>query len=124
MSRRGTWQGIWTIGRFNWPLYFAATAVLAVSVAGWVMVSPASLKWLCVFASLGAFYFLLASLGVSHLIYDRSDLYHWRWLERALSGAETEHMIFCHSGFDETSQQLRERFPQADWQILDHFEED
>lgn len=122
MKGRGRWQGALSIARFNWPYYAAATVILvlalfalATAVEGWIEV----LSWL---ALAGAGFFVFGSLGVSHLIYDRSDLYRWQWLERALIGAQREHFILCHAGFDETSAALRERFPSTCWQILDHFD--
>ena len=32
--------------------------------------------------------------------------------------------IFCHSGFDEASTELRQRFGAAKWEVLDHFDAD
>ncbi len=122
MSERGKWQGMLTIARFNWPLYLAALVALLVAVCGVFCVSSMALKLACGAALLGAVYFVFGSLGVSHLIYDRSDLYRWNWLARALNGAERRAFIFCHSGFDECSQALREKFADAQWQMLDHYE--
>jgi hypothetical protein len=66
--------------------------------------------------------FLISSLAVSHHIYDRSDLYRWTWLQRALSGAARSQFIFCHSGFDEASRCLREELGEVRWLVLDHFD--
>ena len=111
-----------SIAQFNWPFYVAALAVLAVAIFGLIFGSPPA-KLCCAAAILGAAYFLIGSLGVSHLIYDRSDLYRWQWLDRAMRGATLRRVIFCHAGFDETSGNLRQRFGHAEWQILDHFDE-
>lgn len=74
--------------------------------------------------SLGASgYFLLVSLGVSHLIYDRSDLYRFGWLARALPAAEKGAFVFCHAGFDESSEALRQNLGNLDWLVLDHYNE-
>ncbi len=122
MKARGKWQGMLTIARFNWPFYIAAAVVLIGSLASLCLCRALELKLVSTVAFAGSAYFLFGSLGVSHLIYDRSDLYRWRWLDRALRGSALRHVIFCHSGFDETSHTLRERFPEAEWRILDHFE--
>lgn len=122
MSARGNWQGMLTIARFNWPLYLAALVVLLAAGGGLFCVSNSVLKMACYAALLGAVYFVFGSLGVSHLIYDRSDLYRWNWLARALNGSEKRGVIFCHSGFDECSQMLREKLADAEWQVLDHFD--
>ncbi|MEO8351919.1 MAG: methyltransferase [Chthoniobacteraceae bacterium] len=111
-----------TIARFNWPFYLAAIVVL-IGAMGLLLVLPGTtLKILAGAGVAGAAYFIVGSLGVSHLIYDRSDLYRWRWLERALRGANRERFILCHSGFDECSEVLREMFAATDWQVLDHFD--
>ncbi len=112
-----------TIARFNWPFYVAVVAVLTASLAGWFLLPRLALKVVSGLVFAGSAYFLFGSLGVSHFIYDRSDLYRWGWLDRALRGANLRQAIFCHAGFDETSTELRERLADVQWQILDHFDE-
>jgi hypothetical protein len=109
MTPRGRWQGMGTILRFNWPFYLAAGVVLIAAVAGLVSPLPIPWKLLCAGAAVGAGYFLLVSLGVSHLVYDRSDLYRFGWLVRALGNVPPDHVVFCHSGFDDLSEALRLR---------------
>lgn len=123
MKARGKWQGMMTIAQFNWPFYAAAIVVLIASLAGLFLPSGPVLKSVCGFAFAVAGYFLIGSLGVSHLVYDRSDLYRWGWLDRALRGADMRQAIFCHSGFDDASAELREKFGGMEWRILDHFDE-
>ena len=121
MTARGKWQGMMTIAQFNWPYYAVAVAVLIASLAG-LLLLPGPLKLVCGIAFAGAAYFLFGSLGVSHLIYDRSDLYRWGWLDRALRGANMRQAIFCHCGFDEALAELRDKFGDVQWQLLDHFD--
>ncbi len=121
MKARGNFQGMLTIARFNWPLYGAALAVLIASGAGVFFLTgffkiPSAIAFAC------AAYFILVSLGVSYLVYDRSDLYRWSWLDRARSGGPMRQAVFCHSGFDESSAELREKFRNVPWSILDHFD--
>ena len=123
MSARSRWQGMAAIARFNWPFYVAAAAALLASLVGLIFLSASISKLFCAAAMAGAAYLLFGSLGVSHLIYDRSDLYRWRWLDRALGGAQLHRAIFCHSGFDETSGELCSRFAKTEWMVLDHFDE-
>jgi SAM-dependent methyltransferase len=158
MKPRGKWDGMLTILRFNWPLYAAALAVLPISAAMMVL-NPATparagkipanhnpsaatpgfvtavhfVQAAGALALLGSGYFLLVSLGVSHWVYDRSELYRWSWLDRTLKnlpdrnhgGSGTSRlMLLCHSGFDEASPALRARFPEPRhrWRVLDHFD--
>ena len=124
MSVRGKWQGMLTIARFNWPFYLAATAMLIASLAALISIRPLEWRIVCGVAFAGSVYFLFVSLGVSHLIYDCSDLYRFEWLDRALRGAARGQFLFCHSGFDESSELLREKLSKdAGWQVLDHFDE-
>lgn len=121
MTNRGTWQGMLTIGRLNWPFYLIGSVIGVLLVAGALGSSSPPGKMMCALAALGAFYFLIGSLAVSHWIYDRSDLYRWKWLQRALPGP-VERIAFCHTGFDEASSVLREKFAGAQWHILDHYD--
>lgn len=123
MSKRGPWQGMISIIRFNWPFYLAAVVVAAMAAAGILWHENGWWKWGCVLALAGVLYFLIISTGVSHWIYDRSDLYRWKWLGRALGDGKLNDAIFCHAGFDEASSALRERFPNATWVVLDHYDE-
>ena len=111
-----------TIARFNWPFYVVAMLVLMGSVCVFIVLPGRGVRLACGLAFAGAAYFLFGSLGVSHQIYDRSDLYRWGWLPRALRGAARGQCIFCHSGFDEASCALRERLGDVDWLVLDHFD--
>ncbi len=117
MSERGKWDGLLAIARFNWPFYAAAGVVLlmALAVIGYFPVTGG-------LAVAGCVYFLIGSLGVSHWVYDRSDLYRWSWLDRALGNVRLDEMAICHSGFDEASAMLKQKFPQAGWRVLDHYD--
>jgi hypothetical protein len=114
---------MWTIVRFNWPFYCSAIALILASTIGFVLVDSLILK-IAVSAMLaGAVYFLIGSLVVSHWVYDRSDLYRWNWLKRAEGGVEVRKVIFCHTGFDEASLEIRNHHPGAEWVVLDHYDE-
>lgn len=118
--KRGKWQGMLAIVRFNWPFYGIAVVVFAAAVVGmFVWRDP----WILAFfgaIAMGSGYFVFVSLGVSHLIYDHSDLYRWQWLERVLGGGKIGRIVFCHSGFDEASDALRAKLQGTEWRVLDH----
>ena len=124
MKTRGQWQGMLIIAQFNWPFYFAAFVMLVASIAGLFLFASFTAKLVCGIAVAGSVYFAFVSLGVSHFIYDRSDLYRWGWLERALRDVKIRQAVFCHSGFDEASSALREKFADVQWQLLDHYDKD
>ncbi|WP_367872919.1 class I SAM-dependent methyltransferase [Luteolibacter sp. Populi] len=122
MKARGTWQGMLTVFRFNWPLYLAAGVVLLAALAGIFLLSMPWLKLSCAAMAAGAAYFIFVSLGVSHLVYDRSDLYRWNWFQRALPGMRPQRIVVCHSGFDEVSEALKEQLVPGDCVVLDHYD--
>ncbi len=120
MDSRGKWSGMLAIARFNWPFFLAAflgllLGMVGVLIGGLVTVAGS----LVVF---GSGYFLIVSLAVSHWVYDRSDLYRWKWLHRALEDESVQNIVLCHSGFDEASELLKLKFPQARWSVLDHYD--
>src|SRR5258708_20565502 len=101
MNASGKWQVMLTIAQFNWPFYAAAIAVMIASLIGGLLLDRADLRIACATTFAAATYFVFGSLSVSHFIYDRSDLYRWGWLERALRGVNMRQAIFCHCAFDE-----------------------
>ncbi len=118
---RSRFEGVLNIVRFNWQFYALALVALAV-ISGLVSVSalPGIFNLALVFGAATAFFYLCGSLLVSHVIYDRSDLYRFAWL-RKINLPEKGNFINIHSGFDETSLHLQRIFPHATWQILDFY---
>ena len=120
-AERGPYEGLLNIVRFNWPMF--ATAVVLVTTAFlWAALTAPSLG-----SRVGAMLALVAvaatafSLAVSHVVYDRSDLYGFTWINRAIEGLSVRNALFCQTGFDECSARLIERLPTA-WSLLDHFD--
>lgn len=122
MTPRAPFQGMLTIFRFNWPIYLAAGIVLLVAMAGAFLAGPLWVKGAAAAAAAGAAYFIFVSLGVSYLVYDRSDLYRWSWCGRALSGKPARHIVICHAGFDEVSEALIAKLSPESRTILDHYD--
>ena len=117
--KRGRFQGVAAIVRFNWPFYVVSCLVMVAGtflgfhLSGWpaavVLTGTAAALWLT-----------LASLLASWWVYDVSDLHRYGWLSRA-AGKSTGNWINAHSGFDETTPALKERLP-GGWIVLDHFD--
>lgn len=122
MKPRGDFQGMLAIARFNWPFYVAAVVVMIPAAAAAFLLDPVAVKIACALAFAGAAWFLSGSLGVSHLIYDRSDLYRWKWLARGVGSPLGKHGVVAHSGFDEVSEALAEKLQGNEWTVLDHFD--
>lgn len=111
-----------TVARLNWPFYAGVALVLVTAVGIFVTVPWSGVRLGCALAAATSAYFLVGSLGVSHLIYDRSDLYRWTWLDRAIGGASRDQCVFCQCGFDEMSAQLKDQLGDVGWIVLDHFD--
>lgn len=108
---RTPYQGILQIVRFNGRSYVAAViAICAAVISSWMLPYPTRLVVMVCASPL--LFWLFSSLIVSHYIYDRSQLYDLKWVDEILPVAP-HNLINFHSGFDETSELLAEKFPQA-----------
>jgi hypothetical protein len=117
--KRGKFQGVLAIIRFNWPFYLASSLVILFGVSLGLYLSG----WLAVMILAGsatALWLTLASLFASWWVYDVSDLHRYAWLPRA-AGKASGRWVNAHSGFDETTQALKERLT-GEWIVLDHFD--
>jgi SAM-dependent methyltransferase len=116
--RRGRFQGLLNVVRFNWDMYLKACLVLVVVfLVPW----PGQLGFWAQLGAAGASYFLLASLVASHLIYDLSDLYGWQWFRGRFY--VPERIVNIHSGFDETTEQFKAMFCGCEVTALDFYDQ-
>jgi SAM-dependent methyltransferase len=106
------------IARFNWPSYVASLIVTIVA-----LMLPLTGVWRAIaIAGAGlAIFWLVASLIVSHLVYDRSPLRRWAWIKGAL-GFAPRRWVNLHVGLDESTPALRRMFPQSSGRVFDFFE--
>jgi SAM-dependent methyltransferase len=110
------------IVRFNWPFY--AGAGVAVGIGPALVYRLPLPTWLRA-ASYAGFWivalWLVTSLVVSWLVYDRSRLMDWDWVLQAL-GFSPASWISLHAGHDEATPALRRIFPQAHGRVFDIFD--
>ena len=114
-------QGVLTIVRLNWPMYLAALLVLVASSCG-IVAASGGLRLAASMVAIGCAWFLVGSLVVSFVVYDRSRLYRWEWLDQLLGDRDAADVIVCHTGFDEISDALRKLHPGWRIRVLDHFD--
>jgi SAM-dependent methyltransferase len=109
------------IVRFNWPYYAAAGVLVAAALA----VTPyAPFTWMRVVLGVAAAIvatWLIASLAVSWIVYDRSRLMDWDWVLQAL-GFTPSAWINLHAGHDDSSPALQRMFPHARGRVFDIYD--
>lgn len=118
---RGRFDGVLNIVRFNWPMF----AVTIVAVLALVIGAALTAGWwraVLAFAAAGLAAGTFVSLAVSHVVYDRSDLYRFAWLTRVFGDRTPSAAVFCQTGFDESSALLRAHTPDTTWMLLDHYD--
>ncbi|MBX7058936.1 MAG: hypothetical protein K1X75_12790 [Leptospirales bacterium] len=106
---RSRFEGVANVLRFNWPFYAAALLTLIAALLAWPWATELWQQALLLLASFSALYFAIASLLVTHWIYDRSDLYQLSWLDQLQR--QPQHVALVHAGFDDLSPLLRQRYP-------------
>jgi hypothetical protein len=105
--------------RFNWPRYAGAVALLLAGiVAGTCWSVPYAIGILLKAAMGAGLFWAVASVLVSHWVYDRSDLFRWQWLDAAVPTAPKS-WVNLHAGFDESSAALRNHFPNSTSEVWD-----
>src|SRR5688572_12973026 len=109
------------IVRFNWPYYAAAATVVA---GGFAIAPHVSMTWarVGIAAVTGVVaMWLIASLVVSWIVYDRSRLMDWDWVLQAL-GFTPSAWINLHAGHDDASPALQRIFPDARGRVFDIYD--
>lgn len=120
--KRGPFYGVGQIVRYNLPMYLAAAvAILAAGLAAAWLPLP---RWIAVLVTVGAgaaLFWTLASLAVSHWVYDRSKLRHWAWIVGLLPHLPRR-WASLHAGLDETDGALQRFFVSGEGMVLDFFD--
>src|SRR5262249_53691294 len=115
-------RGVVQIVRFNWPYYAAATVVLVGVEVGMKLVSiPAMARWLLQTLTGLAAVWIVASVAVSWIIYDRSPLSRWEWTRDAV-GLHPRCWVNVHAGYDESPPALRRLLPPSNGRVFDIFD--
>lgn len=115
--KRKSFQGISNIIRFNWHYYLMAFAGIAMGIAV-ISFYDFPLKSIVLTFIILSVLSIFASLLVSFWIYDLSKLYDLPWLPTIEKG----NILNIHAGFDETSELIKWRSPNASLEIGDFFD--
>jgi SAM-dependent methyltransferase len=115
-------EGVRKILRFNWPWYAAAGGItVAVALLLGLGVVRGAAALVAAAGVVAADFWLLASLAVSHYVYDRSAVARGEWLNAVDRAAVRSGAIF-HAGQDEASVSVAPRFPGVRFQHFDFFD--
>lgn len=118
---RKPFHGVWNIIRFNWHYYLCSIGfiILLFFLKNYFtqIFQIASVFLLVMIAGT-----IIITLLVSYYIYDVSDLYSLNWLNNLPITANKEQIVNIHAGFDETSDLLKNKFPNSKLSIFDFYD--
>jgi SAM-dependent methyltransferase len=121
-ASRGPYDGVLNIVRFNWPYFVLTEGAIVAGVMAATALAPSRSAFLIALLTVVAMFGVAFSLLVSHIIYDRSDLYRFVWLPRALRGGTIRQAVYCQTGFDDASILLQQALGDVTWSRLDHYD--
>ena len=117
---REPYQGVAQILAFNWRMYAATAAAVCAALVAWPVVGDLVRAVMLAFV-VPAVFWMVASVAVSHYVYDRSGLYDFDWLRKELV-ATPKRWINIHAGLDETSELFEEAFAGAEGCVVDIYD--
>lgn len=117
---RKPFQGVLNIIRFNWHFY-----VISILLIGFTFsinnIYNFDFKLIINFILSFSLLLIFLSLIVSYYIYDLSDLYKFKWMDKFPIPKEVANI---HAGFDETSSIIQHKFPNSAIRIYDFYDEE
>ncbi len=113
------WQGMTDILRYNARFYALSILAALLALVAALQALSLSLRIGLVAFAFGTLFFLAASLGISHYVYDRSPLRSWSWLSLP---RPPQCWAVIHAGLDEASPDLRRLYPGAEGVVLDIYD--
>jgi len=117
MLTRTNFQGVWNIVRFNWHQYFILL-VVALLLLIWGAMKSGMLQLIIYVLVLLSFAQVLVTLLVSYYVYDLSGLYELK----QVGDLNCLKVLNISAGFDETSDILKQQFPDIILQKADFYD--
>jgi SAM-dependent methyltransferase len=116
------WHGLRQIVRFNWPFYVAAAAIVVPAPLIVRQLPGSAGTHALLYSAIGlAAFWMIGSLGVSWLVYDRSRLMTGDWIREAL-GYRPRTWLNVHAGLDEMTPILRARLRGSRGRVFDIYD--
>ncbi len=113
---RKPFQGVLNIIHFNWHYYLIAGFVIVLLII-FLPYLPIPVQPYAFWLLIVSFITISFSLIVSYFIYDISDFYQLNWL----LNVNGKKILNINAGFDETSEIIQAKFPDADLMICDFY---
>ncbi|MFJ9865853.1 class I SAM-dependent methyltransferase [Streptomyces sp. NPDC101165] len=113
-------SGVREVVAYNWPRYTAGLAAAAASAALAHRLPP-PLRTMARAGSAAAVGLLASATVASWLVYDRSELYGYDWLDALLPQAPSAHVV-VGTGLDEASVPLAARWPASRQTTVDLYD--
>lgn len=118
--KRKSFQGVTNIIRFNWHFYLIASIVV-ITILFFRNFLPQKISAIIDLVLSLAVLSILISLAVSYYIYDHSNIYSLKWLDRLKIDKEKK-LVNINAGFDETSGLLRKKYPDSVLTVFDFYD--
>lgn len=110
-------QGIRNIMRFNSHFYIAALLLISLGIGISFLVPASYQRWVSFFLFIVVAP-MIASLLVSWYVYDVFPLYQLAWIQK---NDTTLNIVNIHSGLDESSSLIKQKFPNSNIIIMDFY---
>lgn len=117
---RGRYDGVLEIIGYNRGFY-AWTAIGIAAGLGIAARLPRIMAFIVAGGIVIAAAWMLASIAVSHYVYDRSSLYDFRWMPNRLRRIPLR-WVNIHCGLDQSSELLYSVFPGSNGQVFDIYD--
>lgn len=117
---RKPFQGVTNIVRFNWHFYVIALGMFMVTMFTKNFLPP-GLKLYVFILAMFILILPLLSLLVSWYVYDYSGFYELDWMNQSHL-QQAENIVIINAGFDETSELIGNRYPNATLHVLDFYD--
>ncbi len=115
--KRKPFQGVLNIIRFNRHFYVMAMVVFIILIL-FKNSFPQQLQNIVMIGTALSMLTIIISLLISFYVYDLSDIYQLKWLVNA----DNKRILNLNAGFDETSEIIQSKFPDADLTICDFYD--
>lgn len=114
-------QGVLNIIQFNYH-YFLIVMAAGILLLFLKSLVPENFQGLIIPALTVILTITFVSLLVSYYVYDKSGLYHLKWMEKFNIRPEAK-VVNINAGFDETSHLIKQKYPRIELQVLDFYDE-